>query len=101
MAQVTWTKLALADLDSIHDFIAKESPFYAQKTIEEFLIRIEVLAKYPEIGREVPEFDRKDIKELIQGNYRIIYRIKSKSISIIRVHHSARNIQRRRKRTSP
>ena len=37
MAEITWSKLALDDLDSIHDYIAKESPFHAQKTIEEFI----------------------------------------------------------------
>ena len=68
MAQIIWSKLALADLDNIHDFIAKESPFYAEKTVEEFFIRVEVLAKYPDIGREVPEYVHKDIRELIEGN---------------------------------
>ena len=50
MAEIIWSKLALEDIESIHDFIAKESLFYAQKTIEEFFIRVTVLAKYPEIG---------------------------------------------------
>ena len=100
MAEIIWSKLALEDVDSIHDFIAKESPFYAQKTIEEFFIRVVVLSKYPEIGREVPENSRKDIRELIQGNYRIIYRIRKKTIFIVRVHHSARNLTSRRRRTS-
>jgi plasmid stabilization system protein ParE len=68
MAEISWSKLALEDLESIHDYIAKESPFYAQKTIEEFLARVTVLADHPEIGREVPEYVRKDIRELIEGN---------------------------------
>jgi plasmid stabilization system protein ParE len=71
MAEITWSKLALDDLDSIHDYIAKESPFYAQKTIEEFIERVLVLATHLEIGREVPEYVRKDVRELNEGNYRI------------------------------
>jgi len=100
MAKVIWSKLALEDLESIHDFIAKESSFYAQKTIEEFFIRVQVLAKYPEIGREVPEKLRKDIRELIEGNFRIIYKIRKKEIYIIRVHHAARKLSGRGRRTS-
>ena len=100
MAEITWSKLALEDLESIHDYIAKESPFYAQKTIEEFIARVAVLADHPEIGREVPEYVRKDIRELIEGNYRIFYKLNKKSISIIRVHHAARNIKRRKRSTS-
>ena len=71
MAEITWSKLALDDLDTIHDYIAKESPFYAQKTIEEFIERVSVLATHPEIGHEVPEYVRKDVRELNEGNYRI------------------------------
>lgn len=96
MEQIIWSKLALNDIDSIHNYIAQESPYYARKTIEGFLIRVEVLSEYPQIGREVPEYAKADIKELIEGNYRIFYQIKKKGISIIRVHHSARRIRKRK-----
>lgn len=75
MAEIKWSKLALGDLNSIHDYIAKDSPFYSQKTIEAFFERVFILSKYPEIGREVPEYVRIDIRELIEGNYRVFYRI--------------------------
>ena len=100
MGQISWSKLAILDLESIHDFIAKESPFFAQKTIESIFIRVEVLSTFPESGRHVPEFDRKDIRELIEGNYRIFYKIHAKSVSILRVHHSSRRLRQRRARTS-
>lgn len=45
MAKIVWSKLAVKDIEGIHDFIAKESTFYAQKTIENFLTRVEVLYK--------------------------------------------------------
>jgi plasmid stabilization system protein ParE len=48
------------------------------------------------IGRIVPEIEIVEIRELIEGNYRIIYRIFSKeSIEILTVHHSARDIEKR------
>ena len=100
MAEITWSELALDDLDSIHDYIAKESPFYAQKTIEEFIERVSVLATHPEIRREVPEYVQKDVRELNEGNYRIFYKINKNSILIIRVHPAARNITRRKRGTS-
>lgn len=96
MAEIKWSKLALDDLNSIHDYIAKDSPFYAQKTIEDFFERVFILSKYPEIGQEVPEYVRKDIRELIEGNYRIFYRIKKNGISVVRVHHAARNLTRKK-----
>ena len=93
MAQVIWTKLALADLDTIHEFIAKDSPYYAQKTIEKIFERVIVLEKFKFIGRIVPEFNQKHIRELIEGNYRIVYRISKTKIEILRVHHSAQKIK--------
>jgi plasmid stabilization system protein ParE len=43
------------------------------------------------MGRVVPEFSVEDIRELLEGNYRIIYRIETDDkIGIVRVHHSAR-----------
>ena len=100
MAQIVWSKLAQADLENIHEYIAKDSPYFTQKTIEEFFIAVAVLLKYPEIGREIPEFLRKDSRELIHGNYRIFYKFRGKNIFIIRMHHSAQNIPRKGKRTS-
>jgi len=96
MAKIIWTKVALADLDSIYDFIAKESPFYAQKTIEQFLSRVEILSEFPEIGRVVPEYTKKEVREIIEGNYRLFYKVEKKGVYIIRVHHSARRIKGRK-----
>jgi plasmid stabilization system protein ParE len=96
MAEIIWSKYALEDIENIYNYIFRESPFYAQKTIEEFFIRVEVLSMYPEIGREVPEYIKSDIRELIEGNYRIIYKIRRKSIFIVRVHHAAKNIRRKK-----
>ena len=100
MAQIVWSKLAQADLENIHEYIARDSPYFAQKTIEEFFIAVTVLLKYPEVGREVPEFLRKDTREIIQGNYRFFYKFRRKNIFIIRVHHSAQNISLKGKSTS-
>ncbi len=46
----------------------------------------------PELGRKVPEQDNFKIRELIEGNYRIIYQYNKhlNSIEIITVHHSSR-----------
>lgn len=97
MAKIIWSKLALGDLDNIYEYIAIESPFYAQKTIEGFIKHAELLLHFPEAGRQVPEYNKKEVREIIDGNYRIFYRVSKMDISIIRVHHSARNLKRRKK----
>ncbi|QOI96628.1 MAG: type II toxin-antitoxin system RelE/ParE family toxin [Flammeovirgaceae bacterium] len=90
MVKVVWTELAVADLKSIHEYISKDSKLYADRYINKLIYRTNQLEKYPQSGRIVPEFGKEDIRELVEGNYRIIYRIGTDLVGIVRVHHSAR-----------
>jgi len=90
MARLNWTDQALVDLVNIADFIAKDSVKYAKITISRIRIASRQLKNYPSIGRTVPESATENIRELILGNYRIIYCIVSiEHIDILTVHHSA------------
>ena len=45
----------------------------------------------------MPEINRENIRELIEGNYRIIYKIlEENKIDILTIHHSARDLTRRK-----
>ena len=92
MAKIEWSELAVFDLQSIYDYISEDSEVYAIRLINKFVVKVEVLDKFPNSGRIVPEFNANEIRELIEGNYRIIYRIEDieKNISILRIHHAAR-----------
>jgi addiction module RelE/StbE family toxin len=91
MAKVKWTNLALDDLRSIYDYISQDSAKYADRLVDKIIEKVEMLENNPQVGRKVPEFDNESIRELIEGSYRIIYRIESEDeIGIARVHHSAR-----------
>lgn len=93
MVEVNWTALALEDLDDIAKYISKDSVRYAKLTIRTLLLSTDILTNTPKIGRIVPEFNNSLIRELIRGNYRIVYRIVStKKIDILTVHHSARHL---------
>ncbi len=48
------------------------------------------LGRFPNRGRRVPELDRADLRELIYGTYRVIYRVESKRVSILTVRHARR-----------
>ena len=94
MVEINWTELALQDLRDIYDYISKDSVFYADRYIDKLIERVDQLESNPKSGRVVPEFGILTIRELIEGNYRIVYQINNtRSISIIRVHHSARELK--------
>ncbi len=65
--------------------------YYTTRFIDKLVDKVDVLWEHPEAGRIVPEFENESIRELIEGNYRIIYRIISiNEVGIVRIHHSAR-----------
>jgi addiction module RelE/StbE family toxin len=94
VAEIRWTDQALFDIENIAEFIAKDSEVYARIQVERFFEEVEILESFPFSGRVVPELKNKSIRELILGNYRIIYRVFSKStIDILTIHHSSRLIK--------
>ena len=91
MVEVNWTDQAIEDIQSIAKYIAKDSQRYASFQVQVFFNRSEILSNHPKSGRIVPEVGKANIRELLAGNYRIIYKLVSKSrIDIITVHHSKR-----------
>ena len=95
MAQVKWLSKALDDMESIAEYISKDSIRYAENLIQKIFERAELLESNPLIGRMVPEFRRKDMRELIIGNYRIVYLVYTDRVDVIRVHHSKRKMSRK------
>lgn len=94
MAEIRWTDLALSDIENIAEFIAKDSETYARIQVERFFEETEILVSFPLSGRIVPELKDKNIREIVFGSYRIIYRIFSKEyVDIITIHHSSRLIK--------
>jgi toxin ParE1/3/4 len=95
MVKIIWTQRSLTDLKSIAEYISKDSAKYASLSIERIIDVTKHLENNPRIGRMVPELGRNDkIREIIFGNYRIIYKITSNlTVHILTVHHSAKRLR--------
>jgi toxin ParE1/3/4 len=72
--RVVWTRKALSDLRGIKDYISRDSTRYAHLQIERIRSAASHLARFPEIGRILPEFPDEPWREILTGNYRVIYR---------------------------
>ncbi|QTE22318.1 type II toxin-antitoxin system RelE/ParE family toxin [Polaribacter cellanae] len=58
--------------------------------------KTEILKLQPEIGKVVKEMDNSKIREIILGNYRIIYKnVSDKQIDILMIHHGAKDMFQR------
>ena len=91
MARLIWTIQASDDLENIFSYISKDSITYARIQIIRIRDRVNMIKKQPQSGRIVPEIGDENLRELISGRYRIIYRLNPDNmIEIITIHHSAR-----------
>ena len=94
MGQIRWTEKASSDLENIHTFISKDSPFYANQFIESLLNATKIFVETPNCGRKVPELENYGFRELIYKGYRIVYRVinDSKDIEVLAIVHSSRDL---------
>ena len=90
--RVLWTDAAVAQLQAIYNYVAKTSPEYALRLVDRLTRRSIQIASFPRSGRMVPEFELNQIREVLEGSYRIIYLIKEadKQIEVLAVTHAAR-----------
>jgi len=96
MVQINWTIQAKDDLKSIAEYIKVDSVRYAKLQVIKLKSRTQILKSYQKSGRVVSEIDNEQIRELIEGNYRIIYKVISEyQVDILTIHHSARDLAKR------
>jgi plasmid stabilization system protein ParE len=92
MARLTWS---LQAAEAVCAFIARDSERYASQFGERVWRSVEVLREFPGAGRVVPEFGDSSLRELLIGNYRIIYEITEDGTEILTIHHGSRILRRR------
>jgi len=85
--RIVWSPLAIQKAADIADYIAQDKPAAATNWIKTVFSKVDQLKSAPEIGRIVPEINDKQFRELIYGNYRIIYRVEVLQISILTIRH--------------
>jgi len=90
MAEVRWTPQAADDLEALTEFIAKDSSHYASLFAINVFKAVERLVRFPESGRIVPEKNDPKVREVILGNYRIVYRLRPTTVELLTIHHAAR-----------
>ncbi len=96
--QVAWSPEALEDLESIAEYIARDSRAYASAVATRILKLARDLSHAPYIGRMVPEVDDPNIRERFAYSYRLIYWIRETRITIVAVIHGKRSFESFRER---
>ncbi len=90
MGKLTWSPQALDDLESICEYIARDSDRYAKLFAQRVIALAESIPQQPLLGAVVPEYQEEGLRERLFQNYRIVYRVCADAVEIVAITHAAR-----------
>lgn len=91
--RLIWSPEAVEDLDSIAEYIAKDSVFYARSVVRKVFTTVKEIPSAPQIGRIVSEIGNTNIRERFVYSYRVVYKFDELQITIVAVIHGKRLLE--------
>jgi len=85
-----WTEQAVEDIRAIREFIERDSRRYGRLVTERLVESTSQISLFPKAGRVVPEIGREDVREIIVGEYRIVYRLEAEAAVLLTIFRSSR-----------
>ena len=92
MIALIWSPRSIADLEEIRAYIAADSPAWAELTVQRLVATVERLQQYPDSGRMVPERQSPELREVVSGKFRIVYRRTPDLVEIATVFRGSRDL---------
>ncbi len=94
---VRTTRASEVDILEARDYISSDSPRAALTWVEEISRALESLGRFPHRGAVIPEAEDlgRELRHLVLGQYRLIYRLEGSTVWVLRVVHGARLLDMR------
>jgi plasmid stabilization system protein ParE len=88
---ILFSESAVSDLEELKTWYAEQGvPDVGDRFVMEIIEKIETLRDHPDIGRIVPEFEQRVLREIIRPPFRIVYRHEPKKVRVVRVWRTER-----------
>lgn len=88
---IRFAESAVSELEQLRQWYAEQDvPDVGDRLIEEIFERLGAPRTHPDMGRIVPEFGQRFLRELIHPPFRIVYRREPKYVRIVRIWRSER-----------
>lgn len=91
---IRWSARARSDLLEVTAYIGQDSPAAAARWGEGVEQRFALAGRNPMAGRVVPELGEPNLRELIHGRYRLMYRVRGRDLPILRIWEGHRLLRR-------
>lgn len=88
MMELKWTSKALGDLARLYEFLAPVNQSAAAKIVQSLTNAPTTLLTNPRIGEQLFEFEPREIRRIIVGNYELRYEIQESTIYVLRLWHT-------------
>ena len=91
--KVVWSPEAIEDVESIAQYIDRDSEFYARAVATRIIQTARSIESFPWMGRVVPELEDEKMRERLVYSYRVVYQMQANRILIVAVIHGAHLIE--------
>ncbi len=88
MMELKWTVKALSDLARLYGFLASLNQPAAARAIQSLTVAPTSLLKNPRIGEKLEEFEPREVRRFLVGNYEMRYEIQESTIYVLRLWHT-------------
>ena len=88
--KLVWSPLAVERALEAKAYIAADNPRAADKWAAGLVSAVSKLKRHPKLGRLVPEIGLEEYRQIVYGNYRVVYRISASTVVILTVRHVSR-----------
>ena len=92
--EVAWSEEAIADLEALTEYIARDSAYYAAAFVQKILDSARSLGELSKRGRIVPEIAHDNIREIFVREYRLVYNVEESRVVILGLIHGKRDLKR-------
>ena len=86
--QVHWTSKAASDVARLHEFLAGANSAAAARVVKSLVAAPSTLLANPRIGEKLDEFEPREVRRLLVGQYEMRYEIADATIYVLRIRHT-------------
>ena len=83
-----WTSRAYADLVRVHEFLHPVNAAAARRVAHQLVAAAKRIRPHPRLGVRLTEFDPREVRKVLVGDYEIRYEVTDKMIFVLRIFHT-------------
>lgn len=89
--ELKWTSKAISDLARLYEFLAQANKPAAARAVQALTQAPTILLTNPRIGDQLFQFEPREVRRILVGEYEVRYEILDSIIYVLRLWHTREN----------